>query len=164
VAVSASHAIYSQLSFECIYSDTSSYTISSVFADTASFSADSISSSYALSASYVHGGGTTLSSGSTYPITASWAFNALTASYVSVIPSGSTESASYAISTSYASFTGNNGLGIPTYDYSNITYSGPHGQISECTYKIGGSTGTVVCIITALYSGDIFIGVSKSLG
>jgi len=165
VALTASNALYSQLSFESLFADTASYTISSVFADTASLAAEAISSSYALSASYAPGGsGTPIVSGSIYPITSSWAFNALTASYVAFVPSGSTESASYSITSSYASFTGNNGLSIPNYDYSNLTYTGPLGQVSDCTYKVGGSSGTIVCIITALYSGAVFIGVSKSFG
>jgi hypothetical protein len=126
-----------------------------------------ITASWAITASHAlngGSGGTSLSTGSQYPITASWALNALTASYIAFIPSGSTESASYALTASYASFTGNNGLSIPNYDYSNLTYTGPLGQVSDCTYKVGGSSGTIVCIITALYSGAVFIGVSKSFG
>ena len=57
---------------------------SSSFASTASYVANSISSSYSLTASYALNaseGGTTLITGSTYPITASWSNNAITASY-----------------------------------------------------------------------------------
>jgi len=64
-----------------------------------------ITSSWSVSASWAPstgGGGTTLETGSTYPITASWAQYALTASYIDIIPSGSTESASYAETASYA--------------------------------------------------------------
>jgi hypothetical protein len=57
---------------------------SASFASTASYNLNSISSSYALTASFSlngGGGGTTLTTGSTYPITSSWSNNATTASY-----------------------------------------------------------------------------------
>jgi len=173
-AISSSTAIVS------IYSDTASIAIYSDFAGTASYvpnlypqveqissswASSSLSSSIAKTASYaLNGGGVALTSGSTYQITSSWTQNALTASYIAIMPSGSTESASYAQTASYALNAGSSGLSIPSYDYSNLTYTGPLGQVSDCTYKIGGSGGNIVCIVTALYSGSIFIGVSKSLG
>jgi hypothetical protein len=58
--------------------------ISSSYSLTSSFSNDSFSSSYAITASYAlnsGAGGTTLITGSTYPITSSWSENTLTASY-----------------------------------------------------------------------------------
>jgi hypothetical protein len=150
----------------------------------ASWASSSVSSSYSdrsLTASYAeNASGFTLQSGSFYPITSSWSVSAswapgsgtsetssyslyaLTASYVANIPSGSTESASYALTASYAKNIG--GLSIPTYDYSNIVYSGPNGQIGTCTYKVGGISGSIVAEITAIYNGPLFIGVSKSLG
>lgn len=152
-----------------------------------SWASSSLSSSYsnlALTASYAlnagQSGGTTLITSSFYPITSSWSISsswspgsgtsqtssyslfALTASYVNVIPSGSTESASYALTASYASNIG--GISIPTYDYSNIIYSGPNSQIGTCTYRLGGISGSIVAEITAIYNGNLFIGVSKSLG
>ena len=52
---------------------------------TSSYNLNSVSSSYSLTASYAmnggSGGGTTLTTGSSYPITSSWSNNALTASY-----------------------------------------------------------------------------------
>lgn len=150
-------------------------------------------SSYAITASYAlngGGGGTFLVTGSTYPITASWAISAswapgggssdtasysftssfaqfaLTASYINVIPSGSTESSSYAITSSYSNVAQrvvDSGLSIPPYDYSNIIYNGPQSQFGSCTYRIGGISGSIVAVVTGIYSGNLFIGVSKSL-
>jgi hypothetical protein len=137
------------------------YPISSSWSDSSSVS---ISSSYSLTASYAEnagGGGTTLETGSTYQITSSWAQYALTASYIEFIPSGSTESASYALT---ASYTLQGGLNIPNYDYSFVEYGGPFGQFSRCTYRVGGESGSIVSIVDAYYSGSLFIGVSKSLG
>ena len=118
--------------------------------------------SYALTASYAmnggSGGGTGLATGSTYPITAS---HALTASYIANMPSGSTVSASYALTSSYAM---NQGIGIPRYDFSYVEYQGPYSQFSKCTYRVGGVSGSIVCIVDAYYNGALFIGVSKSLG
>jgi hypothetical protein len=151
------------------YPITSSWSVSASWAPG---NGDSISASYALTASYAlnagQSGGTTLETGSFYPITSSWSQYALTASYVNVIPSGSTESASYATTSSHAltaSYVSNvGGLSIPPYDYSNIIYSGPNGQIGTCTYRLGGISGSIVAEVTAIYSGNLFIGVSKSLG
>lgn len=152
-------------SINSIYSDTASISLYSDYSGTSSYANSafiSLTSSYALNGG---GGGTPIITGSTYSITSSWSQNSLTASYIAIMPSGSTESASYALTASYAlNGGGSSGLVIPSYDYSNLTYNGPLGQVSDCTYKVGGSGGTTVCIVTALYSGDIFIGVSKSLG
>jgi hypothetical protein len=166
------------------YPITSSWAVSASWApgsgtsETSSYSLFALTASYALNAG--QSGGTTLTTGSFYPITSSWAVSAswapgsgtsqtssyslfaLTASYVNVIPSGSTESASYALTASYASNIG--GLSIPPYDYSNIIYSGPNSQIGKCTYRIGGISGSIVAEVTAIYNGNLFIGVSKSLG
>jgi len=62
-------------------------------ASTASYVVNSVSSSYALTSSYAlnsSGGGTTLTTGSTYPITSSWANNVITASYALNSSGGST--------------------------------------------------------------------------
>lgn len=148
------------------YPITSSWAISASWSPGSGISDTSSYSTFALTASYVinggGGSGTTLITGSFYPITSSWSQYALTASYVNVIPSGSTESASYALTASYAANIG--GLSIPPYDYSNIIYSGPNSQIGKCTYRLGGISGSIVAEITAIYSGNIFMGVSKSLG
>jgi len=129
-----------------------------------SYSEKAGTASFALNAG---SGGTTIVTSSLVPITASWSQNSLTASYIAIIPSGSTESASYAVTASYAEtadHVNNNGLSIPKYDYSNVTYLGPLGNVDQCTYKVGGISGSIVCIVTLLYSGSIFTGVSKSLG
>jgi len=67
-----------------ISSSFSNTSTSSSFASTASYNLNSVSSSYALTASFAlnsGGGGTTLTTGSTYPITSSWANNVISASY-----------------------------------------------------------------------------------
>ncbi len=63
----------------------------------------------ALSASYAPGGGTTLTTGSTYPITSSWAINAISSSFASTsvtatsaTSANSATSASYSLSSSYS--------------------------------------------------------------
>ena len=123
------------------------------------------SSSYAISASYSPGGSPATYTSSLFG-TASWANYAETASYINIIPSGSTESASYAVTASYAVAAGrltDSGLTIPQYDYSNVTYAGPWGQVDECKYYLGGISGSLVAKVTALYSGNEFTGISKSL-
>ncbi len=76
---------------------------------TSSYNLNSVSSSYSLTASYAMnggsgGGGTTLTTGSTYPITSSWAINALSASYAPGGGGGTTltTGSSYPITSSWA--------------------------------------------------------------
>ena len=76
---------------------------------TSSYNLNSVSSSYSLTASYAMnggsgGGGTTLTTGSTYPITASWSINALSASYAPGGGGGTTltTGSSYPITSSWA--------------------------------------------------------------
>ena len=83
-ANTANSATSASYSLSSSYSINSNTAISSSFASTASYVVNSISSSYALTASHAlnaSGGGTTLTTGSTYPITSSWANNAITASF-----------------------------------------------------------------------------------
>jgi hypothetical protein len=126
------------------------------------------SASYSTTASYAlnsTSGGTSLVTGSLYPITSSWSQNALTASYIAIIPSGSTESSSYAITASVALRVADSGISIPYYDYSLIDYGGPRGQVASASYFVGTyPSGIKTATITSIYSGSLFIGVSKSLG
>jgi len=86
-SLSSSYSVNSTTSTSSSFASTASYnlnSISSSFAATSSYNLNSISSSYALTASFSlngGGGGTTLTTGSTYPITSSWSNNATTASY-----------------------------------------------------------------------------------
>jgi hypothetical protein len=151
-----------------LFRSSASHAVISLTSDFALLAGDAINStsaSYALTASYAlnggGGGGTVIESGSSWNITSSWAQYALTASYIDIIPSGSTESASYALT---ASYTLAGGLNIANYDYSLVEYQGPYGQFSRCTYRVGGISGSIVSIVDAYYSGSLFIGVSKSLG
>jgi len=120
-------------SLSASYSETSSWALSAIssswapptpsdFAISASWASASLSSSYALSASWspfqvsssysdtasfaLNGGGTTLDTGSTYPITSSWAENSvyvISSSWASSSFSSSySETASFSISSSYA--------------------------------------------------------------
>jgi hypothetical protein len=70
---------YSLNSTNTVYADTASFVYYVEYSGTSSISADSISSSYALTASYAlngGSGGTSLTTGSFYPITSSWALSA----------------------------------------------------------------------------------------
>lgn len=157
----ADNAASASYSLNSTYSDTSSYSVYSDYTGTASLAARAVTASYSLTASYAMNGGDGgggLETGSTYPITAS---HSLTASYIANMPSGSTESASYALTASYAM---NQGVSIPKYDFSYVQYDAPYGQFSKCTYRVGGASGSIVCIVDAYYSGSLFIGVSKSIG
>ncbi len=92
---------YASSSLSSSYALSASYSPQVTTVPSASWASSSISSSYALTASYsLNGGsgGTSLTTGSTYPITSSWSNNSLTASYFS----GSISNAISAISSSYA--------------------------------------------------------------
>lgn len=116
--------------------------------------------SYAISASYAPSTGTSLTTGSLYPITSS---HALTASYILGGGGGSSESASFAQTSSYsvsASYLiGYAGLIIPQYNQSVLSYSASYNQLSSVTYKWSGST---VAIIELDYSGSLFIGARRT--
>ena len=132
----------------------------------ASFAALALSASYSLTASFAlnAGGGGTGSVSSSYSETSSYAFNAVTASYV--LASGSTVSSSYAVTASYALRVSGSGIDIPPYDYSYVVYTGPRNQVSTASYYIGGGlppTGSLVAQLICIYSGSLFIGVSKSV-
>lgn len=78
-AFTASHALNAISTSYYIITQSIEYVTS------ASWASSSISSSYALSASYAPGSsGTSLGTGSTYPITSSWSENSKTASYYNV--------------------------------------------------------------------------------
>lgn len=143
-------------------SDTASYAVSASWAPgqpssvaiSASWASSSLSSSHA--------------NISTLALISDVALLADTASVAAFADTASTStSSSFSTTASYAvnaHHVDNNGLAIPPYDYSNVTYNGPLGQVDECVYKQGGVSGVTVCIVTLLYSGSIFTGVSKSLG
>jgi hypothetical protein len=89
-SLSSSYSVNSTTATSSSFASTASYNLNSISssfstnASTASYVANSVSSSYSLTASYAlnsDGGGTSLVTGSTYPITSSWANNAITASY-----------------------------------------------------------------------------------
>jgi hypothetical protein len=58
----------------------------------------------------------------------------------------------------------NQGMSVGDFDYSSLEYDGPYGQFSRCTYRTGGSTGSIVTIIDAIYDGNTFMGVVKTAG
>lgn len=139
---------------------------------TSSYSVVSLTSSYSLNFPNL--------TGTTQQITSSWSTSslysyesiyALSSSYVNYSEYSNTSSisadsvsSSYSVYSEEARFISNNGISIPKYDYSNVFYNGPNGQISSCVYKFGGENGAVVSTITSIYSGSMFVGISKSLG
>jgi len=140
---------FASRSISASYSENSDYSLAAFYA------VQSTSASYALTASYVSGSSNASISAS-YSLTASYALNG----------GGSSNSASYAITASYsneASRLTDSGLSIPKYDYSMIEYNAPLDQFSRIEYRLGGISGSIVSVLTGIYSGSIFIGVSKSL-
>jgi len=124
---SASYAITSSYAFNSLtssFANSSSYSISSSYAlsasyaptntnITASWAFNSISSSYALTASYAlnAGSGTSLGTGSTYPITSSWSLYSISSSYAdTALSSAFAYSSSWAATASYLSGTASNAL------------------------------------------------------
>jgi len=107
---------------------------------------NSTSASYALTASYASNAGSFLTTGSTYPITASWSNNSVTSSYVITSQTasyygGNVISSSYSLSSSYA----------PTN--TNITASWSSNAISSsyaltASYVSGGGGGHNVVLVT----------------
>ena len=100
------------------------------------------SASYALTASYIiGGGGTSLTTGSTYPITSSWSNNSISSSY-----SNNTTSASYALSSSYALNSGTTLITGSTYpitsSWSNNSVSSSYSNISVSSSFATTSTST----------------------
>ena len=141
------------------YASTYSY----VLAESSSFASSSISSSVSQTSSFSKLSFESLfSDTSSYTLTSTFSDTAsLSIDSIYAITASNSLTASYALNGGGG---GGGGLNIPNYDYSVLTYNGPLGQMSDCTYKIGGSSGTIVCIITAIYNGNMFMGISKSLG
>jgi hypothetical protein len=127
----------------------------------------SISSSYALTASYAlnsagGGGGTTLTTGSSYPITSSWSNNSLTASYLTttnnytvstlnVNSSGSTSSSTNGSLT----ITGQNTKGGSTYHDFLYTTNTVAGAVNANKYFRQDNTGNFE-IVNSDYNNTIF--------
>jgi hypothetical protein len=114
---------------------------------TSSWANNVISSSYATTASYAlnAGGGTTLITGSTYPITSSWSNNTISASYALT--------ASYATTASYA-------LNSLTASYA-ATASYYNGSVISSSYSLSASYAPTNANLTASYA--ILASVSSSL-
>jgi hypothetical protein len=153
------YPITSSVSLESLSASIAALSISSSFANTASFALNAGGGS----------GGTSLTTGSLYPITASQAITSDTASYFSgsisdAINSVYSQTASYSYTASVALSVANSGISLPRYDYSLVDYGGPLAQVSSASYFIGSyPAGSLVATITSIYSGSLFIGVSKSL-
>ena len=83
-ASTSSYAFNSNTATSATSASFSTNSVSASYSITSSYVENIVSSSYALTASFAMnggGGGTSLVTGSTYPITSSWSLNALTASY-----------------------------------------------------------------------------------
>lgn len=52
------------------------------------------------------------------------------------------------------------GIGIPVYDYIDLTYTGS--DLTGVIYKIGGSGGTVVATLVLAYSSGVLVSVTKT--
>lgn len=123
-SVSSSYAIVSE------FSDSSSLAIFSEFSNTASLSLTALSSSHAQTASFALNAGSPITTGSTYPITASWsnqsvsASIALTASSINFVPQTSISAsvASSSISASYAPIESNYSASISTVKQDTLVY------------------------------------------
>jgi hypothetical protein len=115
-ATSASYALTSSYAF------VANAAVTATSANTANSANAATSASYALTASFASNAGTLLTTGSTYPITASWSNNSISSSYVaSTVNSTSSSfattasyvinsiSSSYSLTASYALFAGGGG-------------------------------------------------------
>jgi hypothetical protein len=136
----------------------STYPITSSWSNNSLSSSNSISSSYALTASFALNAGTTLTTGSTYPITSSWSNNSISSSYVltasyalngsgsgTILTTGSTYpitsswsnnsnnsiSSSYALTASFALNGGSGGTTLTTGSTYPITSSWSNNSISS---------------------------------
>jgi len=124
------NAVSSSFSSTSSLANTASYVLNSVsssFASTASYNLNSVSSSYSLTSSYAANAGSSLVTGSTYPITSSWANNSISSSYATNAGTSNTaNSANAATSASYAltaSFAANAGSSLTTGSTYPITAS-----------------------------------------
>jgi hypothetical protein len=138
---------------------------------TASYTEFVQSASYAVSASYApNGGGTTLVTGSTYPITSSWALNTISASYALTTPSASTSltaissstsnSSSYALISATASYIDANTLDLYIQGGNSFGEEGILGLTDSNSLSIITSGSKRIFISS---SGDIGIGTNTPL-
>lgn len=134
------------------YNISVTYASQSQWAVSSSFASSSVSSSFALSASYAlngGSGGTTLISGSTYPITASWATNTI---------NGSVTNTS-ANQTFFLDLSPSSSTGLwPTYGNSSLTYNP-----STTTLTVP-SVASTASWATNVVNGSSFNGTSSIYG
>ena len=105
---------------------------------TSSYSLNAITSSYSITSSYALNGGTTILTGSDYPITSSWALNSITSSYAL-----NANTSSYAFTSSYAL---NSGTSLITGSNYPITSSWSINAFTAsysltASYALNGSSG-----------------------
>jgi hypothetical protein len=115
-------------------SNISASNITSSLYGTSSWATNVVSSSYALTASYAlngGSGGTTLITGSTYPITSSWANNVISASY-----SLSSSYSVYALTSSYTILSETASYLLPQNSYF-ITNLSASGRLSSSNVNVG---------------------------
>ena len=146
------------------YVSASSFT-GSVFG-TSSWAKNVISASYALNG----GGGSSLTTGSTYPITSSWAvsssyaqlYNIITSSITSSIVSSSyassSFSASYALTASYALNGGSGGSGVSSSYFSGSVITASNAKIASTLTALGVTATGTVQGATLTSTGNINIG------
>jgi len=139
----------------------SSYSLSSSFAPTntnitSSWSINSLTASYALNAT----SGSTLQTGSTYPITSSWANNVVSSSHAltASVLLGSIESASYAATASYS--LNSSGTELTTGSTYPITSSWANNVLNSISSSYATTASFVVLTNTA--TGSINFGFASS--
>ena len=121
---------------EIVLGTISASSISGSLYGTSSWSNNTISASYALTASYAanSSGGSTLTTGSTYPITSSWSVNSISSSYsLTASYSATSLSASYAANVS-------TGLSGGTANYIPL-WTGASSLTSSVIYQTGSNVG-----------------------
>lgn len=125
------------------------------------------SASYALTSSYASNAGSSLTTGSTYPITSSWSLNSLTASYVtSSNVVGTVTSASYALTSSYAENGG--GSSLTTGSTYPITSSWANNSLTASYFGSGTNNfvpkwnNNTLTSTSNIYDDGINVGIGKN--
>jgi hypothetical protein len=127
-ATSASYALTSSYSF------VANAAVVATSANTANSANAATSASYALTASFASNAGSSLTTGSTYPITASWSNNSISSSYV--VNAGNSTSSSFATTASYVANSVSSSYAL-TASYALVAGSGGSGGSSSTSSLIG---------------------------
>jgi hypothetical protein len=134
----------------------------------ASWASSSVSSSYALTASYAlngngGGGGTSLGTGSTYPFTSSWSVYSVSSSYAqTALSSAYAYSGSYALTASYADNALSSAFAYSSSWAATASYfSGSISNAISASYSLSGSYALTASYALNGGSGGIFVTTSS---